>query len=136
MSFGPLLVTAATIATTSNEYNLIWEIIKQTTPASLLVVSILHANNHRDLETDQCNNASTVAVVLGKSWSIVYYDFLVITPPLIAAYSWSLGALVLPLSWRLTRLIRSHNVPRDIDASTAQVMMLFGILSSISIAVV
>ena len=142
LAFGPLLVISATMATTLVNDS-IGTVLLMTAPASLLVVAILHANNHRDMKSDAKNNANTVSVRLGERTSRLYYDFLVLTPPIfsiiIAACIAScrggvLGALVLPLSWRLTRMIRQKpKVPRDIDAETAKVMMLFGILTSIGI---
>lgn len=143
MSFGPLLVLAGTLAS-SLDGNIapMKEILVLTTPAAILVVGILHANNHRDLLVDMKNKARTVSVRLGDSYSRFYYIFLVISPVILSGVAGMfvrkgaiLGGLVAPLSIRLIGLISNGRsaIPRDIDAETAKVMLLYGVLTSIGL---
>ena len=146
MAFGPLLVIAASwacaIDASAVDMN---RILLVAAPASILVVAILHANNHRDLKVDAKNSAKTISVRLGAQLSKVYYDFLVLSPALLSLVValWSSedrgmlgGALILPLSLRLCSLVKSESVPREIDAETAKVMLMYGLLTSAGIAIV
>ena len=143
LSFGPLLVVAAAIATSLKfQEDYIFKVLLAALPAALLVVAILQANNHRDRTTDAKAHARTVSVRLGESKSIIYFAFLVLAPPALSVLVALLvpelrgsacGCLILPLGWRLTRLIRASVVPRDIDAQTAKLMMMYGVACSLGI---
>jgi 1,4-dihydroxy-2-naphthoate octaprenyltransferase len=146
LSFGPLLVIAGawSCAVDSSNLNLV-RIVSSTIPASILVVAILHANNHRDLKMDSMNSARTVSVRLGAEWSKVYYDFLVLSAPVLSVLMAFLmpssmgllaGILSLPLSIRLSALMNSASIPRDIDAETAKVMLVYGLLTSFGLLAV
>ena len=138
MSFGPLLVVAAVWACSLNPLAVdLRRIVISTVPAAILVVAILHANNHRDSKMDEKNSARTVSVRLGIKMSMFYYWFLVLSPVVLSiagglmlpdSHGLMGGALILPMSLNLCRLIRSP--PRDIDAQTAKVMLLYGLLAS------
>ena len=49
-------------------------------PSSLLVISIVHSNNWRDIERDTNAGANSVASVFGDKFSEKYYQFLIFTP--------------------------------------------------------
>jgi 1,4-dihydroxy-2-naphthoate octaprenyltransferase len=142
ISFGPLLVIAASIAVVPTGDPDLTPVILRTFPAALLVVAILHANNHRDLTVDESSHARTLSVRLGRKLSEIYFNSLLIGPViycLLLSWFWpqhrglSLGCLVTPFSLRLIKIVTSGNVPRDIDAQTAQVMLLFGVCVTIGI---
>ena len=146
LAFGPLLVVAASWACAKDPSVVpLARILFSTAPAAILVVAILHANNHRDLKVDARNHAKTVSVRLGERLSLVYYNFLVLAPPVLSVITPLLvdktngllaGILVLPLSMRLCKLVRQATVPRDIDAETAKVMLIYGIMASVGISIV
>jgi 1,4-dihydroxy-2-naphthoate octaprenyltransferase len=46
-------------------------------PMAMLVVAILHANNWRDIRSDEKSDVKTVAALLGDRGSYIYYGFLV-----------------------------------------------------------
>jgi 1,4-dihydroxy-2-naphthoate octaprenyltransferase len=146
MAFGPLLVIAAAWACAQDPFNLnLPRLILFSIPAAFLVVAILHANNHRDIKGDAKSLAHTVAVRMGQRLSLMYYEFLVVAPPIISvimALVWKeyfgmlAGGLTLPLGLRLALTARSKVLPRDIDAETAKLMLLYGLVTSLGIAVV
>ena len=146
LSFGPLLVIAGAWASAIDPTAVdLVRIVLSTIPAAILVVAILHANNHRDMKVDAMNSAKTVSVRLGKKMSKYYYDFLVLSPSILSivvalylpkAMGLIAGALVLPLGLRVSRMMASDEIPRDIDAETAKVMLLFGIVESAGILLV
>jgi 1,4-dihydroxy-2-naphthoate octaprenyltransferase len=146
LSFGPLLVTAGTWACCVNpEAASTKRIILSSIPAAFLVVAILHANNHRDMQVDSKNAARTVSVRLGKTMSKYYYGFLVISPSIMSSLlafvlpesrGLLAGLFVLPLAIRLTKMVAVDKFARDIDAETAKIMLLFGVLTSLGLLVV
>lgn len=143
LAFGPVLVVAG-VYCCALDLSLVslGRILYLTTPSAILVVGILHANNHRDLFVDAANNAMTLSVRLGDYYSQVYYKLLLISPvimSLVAGYyierGAAFGALILPLSFRVIKLVQTReNIPRDIDAETAKIMLIYGILTSLGIA--
>lgn len=145
LSFGPLLVIAGAWASAIDPSTVeLGRIVLSTIPSAILVVAILHANNHRDMKVDAMNSAKTVSVRLGRRLSKFYYDFLVLSPSVIAvimAFSLpksiglAVGALVLPLGLRVSGMMASDEIPRDIDAETAKIMLLFGIVESVGLLV-
>lgn len=146
LAFGPFLVVAAAWACGKDPSALqISKIVVSTIPASILVVAILHANNHRDRKVDARHSANTLAVLMGHRISLIYYGTLVLAPPflsvLLAVFSVShkgtaAGGLTFPLGLRLVSIARKKTLPRDIDAETAKLMLLYGILTSLGIGLV
>ena len=119
---------------------LLWSI-----PLALPTVGILHANNWRDIESDQARGCRSVAAILGRSGSLVYYRGLVIGPfVLTATYlvvalaggvasfappAVALVALAIPAAVKLLRLSRgSRDVMAVLDASTARLQLMYGLL--------
>jgi 1,4-dihydroxy-2-naphthoate octaprenyltransferase len=145
LSFGPLLVTAGAYCSCIDTSRLSIEtILLLTSPAAILVVAILHANNHRDLLVDAKNKAKTVSVRLGDRLSFYYYVLLLLSPVVLSIWAGFFvargafaGILISPMSWRLIKLVEiRENIPRDIDAETAKVMLVYGLVTSIGIALV
>ncbi|GAB4462931.1 MAG: 1,4-dihydroxy-2-naphthoate octaprenyltransferase [Armatimonadaceae bacterium] len=104
-------------------------------PLTLLVDSILHANNIRDTQTDRAAGVTTVAAVLGPQGSQVFQGILIFGPLVLAiAFTllrilpWSALATVLALPV-LQKAFKTGDVP-----FCAQSHMLFGLLYSIGIA--
>jgi 1,4-dihydroxy-2-naphthoate octaprenyltransferase len=145
LAFGPLLVVAAALSCARDGPLVdLEQLILATTPAAILVVAILHANNHRDIKVDAMNSAKTISVRLGKTWSKYYYDALVLMPGIISGiiayldprlHGLVAGLVVVPLSVRLCALVNAENVPRDIDAETAKVMLLYGLSAGLGVLV-
>lgn len=52
-------------------------------PLGTITVGILHANNTRDIEHDGVAKIKTLAMVIGKKASIIYYNLLVLSPYLV-----------------------------------------------------
>ncbi len=127
-------------------YSVFWSL-----PIGLLIVAILHANNWRDIVGDKHQNVRTVAGYLGNNVSLHYYAFLILTPfalvilfvlaPLIFADIKGLPGgtlfclIALPKAIKLiTSLVseyRRHDsraIMTRLDAETAQLTVLFGIL--------
>ena len=114
-----------------------------------LVVSILHANNMRDMEDDQSAGLRSTAVRLGVTGSKVYFVMLlagayVLLIAAVAFASLSSGALavliVVPMAWRLARdvwrspigwqAVVAHTVERSaMHALFFGVALLWGIVA-------
>ncbi|AKJ63302.1 prenyltransferase [Kiritimatiella glycovorans] len=109
-------------------------------PPGLLVAAILHANNWRDAAADRAAGIRTVAGRLGPRGALYYYAALMTLPyalvPLLVALpapegrlpaTTLLTAASLPAAILLVRRAR-RGALRALDASTAQLNLLFGAL--------
>ena len=109
-------------------------------PPGLLVAAILHANNWRDAAADRTAGIRTVAGGLGRRGSLYYYAALLLLPyaliPLLVLLpapegrlpaATLLAAASLPVALLLIRRAR-RGALRALDASTAQLNLLFGAL--------
>ena len=110
-------------------------------PFGILVALVLLANNIRDINHDSGKGILTLAIVLGRSKSLMLYGILVaaaylgiILMSLIGPLPlWSLIVLLsVPLAVRLL-LLMMKQVPVDADARTAQLDTAFGVLLVISL---
>ena len=132
-----------------------WLPVVWSVPLSLLVVGILHANNWRDIEGDTSKGCTTVASLLGDQRSALYYGFLLFAPfALVAAFiavprftgigtamplTFGVTLLALPVAARLMVRGLRRRSPRDpmhflaLDGATAQLNLLFGLLSALAI---
>jgi len=118
-----------------------WEVIAFTTPVTLYVIAILHANNYRDIEADSRTGAKTVAILLGPRASLYYYDLLLTCAhlgALAAGYHYgcvgaSASLLVLPQSVWLSVRIRNRALLRTQDEETAKTTMIFGVALALGI---
>ena len=133
LAFGPILAAATSMVCSDTD-----SIIRAcafSSPVSLLVVGILHANNIRDIVTDEKNGVFTVAVRIGRSAALIYFDILLFSPFLglaILAQVYQEPGLVcailaFPQALALRRKVRGLPVERTVDALTAQTMVSFGV---------
>lgn len=112
-------------------------------PPGLLTLSILNANNIRDVETDRAAGCRTIPIVLGRPFAKrVYLAFVLLPYLLVAAFILTgfvpyaaLGTfLTLPLALACCRsLIRSDFAV--LDRATAQLQLLFGLLFALAFPV-
>jgi 1,4-dihydroxy-2-naphthoate polyprenyltransferase len=107
-------------------------------PVGCLATAILVVNNLRDIETDRAAGKRTVAVRIGREWTVLEYALLLViaylTPPLL----WLTGAigvwgllplLTLPLAVRQALAV-SRTTGRALNpllGGTARLQLLFGI---------
>lgn len=121
-----------------------WQILLVSVPIGFLVVNILHANNTRDIKHDGQAHIQTFAMLLGVERSRLYYMILALSSYL------SVGCLVafqqlpvlclsvlltLPIALKNIRLMKTAMVDqpeniKDLDASSAQLVMTFSLLFS------
>jgi 1,4-dihydroxy-2-naphthoate octaprenyltransferase len=138
IAFGPLLSSTAAAAAGHQDFDSARNACAISSAVALMVVAILHANNLRDLESDQAAGANTVAVWIGLKKSLIYYDLLMLGPFVLLAVLAKIfenpgicfGVIALPRAWGLTRRVKIK-IERDIDELTAQTMVMFGIAQSI-----
>lgn len=117
-------------------------------PVGLLVNSILHANNTRDIRTDKRAGAYSLAYVLGVRGSVALYAAEVLAPivwvvALVCAGRlpmWSAGvALLLPLALGNCRTMLSYRSEADaaaistLDQRSAQLQLLFSLVLSLTL---
>ncbi len=136
--------------------NISWVPAVWAIPMSLLVIGILHANNWRDIQSDEKHNFSTVAALLGERGSLIYYVFLIlgaygtilvlivitrvlpgIAPSMPFTFFITLGSI--PVAIRLIRKAATHSKPENtpyfltLDAETAKLNLIFGLLCTASL---
>jgi 1,4-dihydroxy-2-naphthoate octaprenyltransferase len=122
---------------------------------SIFVVAILHANNWRDIQSDQTGGIKTMASVLGDAASESYYTLLLLLP-FVIILSYLLLSIAnwlepqMPLTFLITfiaipkalKLInkgkrrKNPAMPLDfiaLDGETAQLNLIFGILCTLSL---
>lgn len=135
-----------------------WVPVVWAIPMAMHVIAILHANNWRDIVSDQKGEIFTIASVLGDKGSLWYYAFMIFGPfvivlgyiflPLVLPgdlpampLPFLLTLLALPLAIRLWRKAIKRKEPIDpldfiaLDGATAQLNLLFGILCTVSLLV-
>jgi 1,4-dihydroxy-2-naphthoate octaprenyltransferase len=115
-------------------------VLAASVPVGLLITAILQVNNYRDMDTDTRADKRTMAVRLGRKWSVRYYAGLLggsyILPVLLwldgplSAAAALLPLLSLPLALRCVR--EMHTVTgsplNDTLAKTARLSFLFSTL--------
>ncbi len=133
-----------------------WIPVVWTVPMALLVSAILHANNWRDTAIDKEKKISTVASLLGDTWSLFYYgvlifgafaiDLILIIGPRLTAQdqramplTFLVVFLALPRAMALWGRARRRRAPRRpldfiiLDGATAQYNLTFGLLSTAAV---
>jgi 1,4-dihydroxy-2-naphthoate polyprenyltransferase len=145
-SLGAYTVQTGTLAWTP----VLWSI-----PMSIFVIGILHANNWRDIQSDQAGGIRTMASILGDTASEGYYMFLVISPFAVILLYLLLSVIdvlqpAMPMTFLVTiiaipkaimlirkgKLRKSPIQPLDfiaLDGETAQLNLIFGILCTIAL---
>jgi len=123
----------------------IWHVIFIIVPIGLLTMSILHANNTRDIDTDRRAGIKTFAMKTGREMAGVIYQVEVILPYIMAlslaisprhasapAYI-LLTLLSLPLAWKNYKAMdrwdgTAEGIAR-LDEQSAQLQMIFSLLT-------
>jgi 1,4-dihydroxy-2-naphthoate octaprenyltransferase len=144
--YGPAIVTGTLYALTG-VFSLSAALIS--IPLGLLVTGILQANNLRDIINDRKANIRTLATVFGEGFAKGEYVFLIvgayITVVLLVVFNvlsiWSLLVfLSLPVALKNMNMIKGVKIEDTgkiamLDAMTAQLTLMFGVLLSISIII-
>jgi 1,4-dihydroxy-2-naphthoate octaprenyltransferase len=144
--YGPAIVTGTFYALTG-QYDS--HVLYASVPPGLLVVGILQANNLRDIIHDRKANIKTLATIFGGGFAKAEYLFLIggayIFVLLLVVFKilspWSLIVfLSLPPAIKNMTSIRGVRIEETskiamLDAQTAQLTLLFGLLLSISVLI-
>jgi len=139
VSFGPAMVLGAYYV---QAHHFSWKPVLYAIPIGLLVDAILHSNNLRDMVNDSVVKIRTVPILIGEKRAKLMYQALVfgahlITLLLVLSVDLTVFALLvflsLPLAIKVVNLVRhKENVPTEkfavIDAATAQLHLVFGLL--------
>jgi 1,4-dihydroxy-2-naphthoate octaprenyltransferase len=126
-----------------------WKPVLYSIPIGFLVDAILHSNNLRDIVNDGVVKIKTVPILIGEKWAKLMYQALVfgaylITLLLVLFVGLTAFALLvflsLPLAIKLANTVRrKESVPAErfamIDASTAQLHLVFGLLMVIGLVI-
>jgi 1,4-dihydroxy-2-naphthoate octaprenyltransferase len=126
---------------------LAWEPLIVSIPVSFLVAAILHANNLRDILTDQKVGFKTLSIHINRRASSMFYCALVVLAyvslaamVIVNLLEWYvfLALLSLPAATKVIKIIRSsaeNSVPNlaMADVLTAQLHMQFGLLMTVGI---
>lgn len=140
---GPAIVMGAAYAQTE-EWN--WEALLVSLPIGLLVATILHANNLRDIEEDRAHDKHTLASLVGRPAADYEYAVLILGAyvaalALVTSGAAPLIALIaiasLPLALLLLRTLPTSRSARSLNrvlAGTAGVHLAFGSLWALGIA--
>lgn len=126
-----------------------WEVLVYCLSYGLLTVSILHANNTRDIENDRRAGLLTLCGLIGSRASQYLYLAELILPYVIVAVLvvmgiwplWSLLVLItLPLAWKNIQLMFSVNPVQEqdiptLDKQSAQLQMTFGLILALSFVI-
>ncbi|HLG18420.1 MAG TPA: 1,4-dihydroxy-2-naphthoate octaprenyltransferase [Bdellovibrionota bacterium] len=144
LGFGPLVVLGSNMVQTQH---FSWKSVFIALPITFLVDAILHANNTRDLTIDRQNRIRTWAGILGPSGARTFYSLLLIGAYVSVATLVSVSVLTpvalvtfltIPVAWKLHRMMdRQEQIEAAafafIDAKTAQLHLVFGLLLSASL---
>lgn len=143
---GPLMVVGADLVLSGSFH---WPMVWIGIPVGLLVMSILHGNNLRDLGDDRQSGFVTIAMLLGPRRSRLWYAGMVALA--FVAIAALMAVQILPL-WsaavvlaapaavkNIRRVLRQGADPSDaladIDVQSAQTHALFGVLLCLSLVV-
>jgi len=141
--FGLMVGVGAYYAITSTIGCEIWLV---SVPLGLLITAILHANNSRDIMHDKAIGIKTPAIIFGIRGSKIEYALLLIFSYIVVIvliflkilpYANFSVLLTLPLAIKhivqMNKLAEnSHEVIFGLDAKTAQLVLLFAVVWSIS----
>jgi len=141
--YGPL-IGLGTVFVMTNELD--WNLFILEIPIAFLVVNILHANNTRDIRNDGKANIKTQAMLLGIKGSKVQYIVLALGAYIAVALMVTFRMIhPLTLSVFLTLPITLKNIKKmqlaevdkpvlikDLDADSAQLVLIFSVLLSLS----
>ncbi|MBQ9285228.1 MAG: prenyltransferase [Bacteroidaceae bacterium] len=125
-----------------------WHVLWLAVPVGLITVAILHANNVRDIETDQRAGIQTFPLLTGRSFGAKLYAFEVLFPFLwlfgLMAFRiepwWLLSAFVaLPVAFKNARTMLDYEQGgkesyANLDERTAQLQLMFSLLIVVGLA--
>ena len=139
IAFSQLIGLGVVYAMTSQ---LVWSSLLVVAPTGLLVVSILHANNTRDLVLDKQAGIKTQAIILGIDGSKIFYQTLMLAPYILVAlivnmqllhvYSFAV-LLSFPIAlkgikkMKQVRLDSLHEI-KTLDVDTSKLVAIFSLL--------
>jgi 1,4-dihydroxy-2-naphthoate octaprenyltransferase len=146
VSFGPAMVLGAYYV---QAHHFSWGPVLYALPVGLLVDAILHSNNLRDIQNDKVVHIKTVPILIGERRAkIMYYGLVLgaytLTAFLVVLAQFPLFTLLtllsLPFAIKVVNMVRHKDaVPADkfamIDAATAQLHLIFGILMIVGLIV-
>jgi 1,4-dihydroxy-2-naphthoate octaprenyltransferase len=146
LMYGPAIVAGTFFALTGT-FN--WLAVYASIPLGLLITGILQANNLRDIIHDRQANIKTLATVFGEGFAKGEYVFLiagayltVVVLVLVEILSpWALLVfLSLPVALKNLKMIKGVKIEDTgkiamLDAMTAQLTLMFGVLLSISLII-
>jgi 1,4-dihydroxy-2-naphthoate octaprenyltransferase len=144
--YGPAVVTGTFYALTGT-YSPI--AVYASIPLGLLIAGIVHANNFRDIIHDRKANIRTLANIFGEGFAKGEYVFLItgayLTVIVLVVFKilspWSLIVfLSLPVALKNMNMIKGVKIEDTgkiamLDALTAQLTLMFGVLLSISLLI-
>ena len=146
LMYGPAIVTGTFFALTGT-YNI--TVVLASIPLGLLVAGIVQANNLRDIIHDRKANIKTLATIFGEGFAKGEYVFLItgayLTVIILVVMNvlslWSLLVfLSLPIALKNMNMIKGVKIEDTgkiamLDAMTAQLTLMFGVLLSISLII-
>ena len=124
-----------------------WVVMFVAFPVALLVDSILHANNTRDMHTDRRASVSTMAQGLGVRGAVVLYFCEQLIPFVWVAALWVFGFFpvyslavlgLLPVALRNCRTMRAYKKEADanaiasLDQQSAQLQLLYCVVMTLT----
>lgn len=140
IAYGAFLVQAAR---KTQEFTFpLGQLLVYALPSLMLVVGILHANNHRDREADRAAGASTIANKLNVNASRLLLRALLLGPYVvvllsvvtrIAAWPWALTLLTAPLAYLLDQRAAKDDVEGMYVPDVAKLHGLFGIVGALAL---
>ena len=146
LMYGPAIVAGTFFALTGT---FSWAAVYASIPLGLLITGILQANNLRDIIHDRKANIKTLATIFGEGFAKGEYVFLIIgaylTVVVLVLFDvlslWSLLVfLSLPVALKNMNMIKGVTIEDTgkiamLDAMTAQLTLMFGVLLSISLVI-
>lgn len=142
--FFGLVGTVGTFYLHTNEISLI--AVMASIPVGALITNILVVNNFRDIEEDKAAGKNTLAVKLGKTFSIyefIFFNVISFIVPLVLYTQYHLGYWIfltytlIPLAFFLTRMLYTLNgtqLNKTLEL-TAKFSAMYGVLFSIGLAI-
>jgi len=134
---GPVMVTGAYFVQTASLSN-VGPVLLVSVSLGLWWSLVLVANNMKDIETDQQTPGRTVAILLGRSQTIVLYSAMVGSIYVLTALEIIMGVIpvwgivifvsLIPLIRLIGSFRTASEIPADADPQTAKVEVLFTVL--------
>lgn len=140
---GPVMVSGAFYVQTSSLAN-IGPVLMVSVSIGLWWSLVLVANNMKDIETDRQTPGRTIAILLGRTQTIVLYGAMVAIIYGLTAVEIVMGIIpvwgvliffsLIPLVRLISSFRSSESIPADADPRTAKVEVLFAVLFLVSFA--